>query len=92
MPRKITTLMLKDAACLSGVARTIEKALREVPGVSHAYVNPSTEAAYVEYDSSRCNEADLAAAVGSVGIHALQPTVSVAARSSRPPIVKGGFP
>jgi copper chaperone CopZ len=43
MPRKITTLMLKDAACISGVARTIEKALREVPGVSHAYVNPSTE-------------------------------------------------
>ena len=74
MPRKITTLMLENAACVGGVAQTIEKALREVPGVLHAYVNPATEAAYVEYDSDRCSEAELDAAVRSVGIDAL-PTV-----------------
>lgn len=75
MPRKITTIMLEDAARVSGVAPTIEGALREVPGVLHAYVNPSTEAAYVEYDSDRCDEADLDAAVKSVGIQARRPAV-----------------
>jgi copper chaperone CopZ len=74
MTRKTTTVMLENAACGGGSARTVEKALLELPGVSRAYVNPATEAAYVEYDSDRCNEDALAGAVESVGVRVLRPT------------------
>ena len=69
MTRKTTTLMLEDAGCLGSSAHVIEKALTDVPGVVRAYVNPATEAAYVEYDSERCGEKDLEAAIESVGTH-----------------------
>jgi len=45
--------------------------LQEVPGVLRAYVNPVTEAAYVEYDADHCSEADLERAVEAVNVHAL---------------------
>jgi copper chaperone CopZ len=51
--------------------QTVEKALRDVPGVMRAYVNPATEAAYVEYDADRCSEADIEGAVASAGVHAV---------------------
>lgn len=47
MTRRMTTLMLENACCLAGSTQVVEHALREVPGVRHAYVNPATEAAYV---------------------------------------------
>ena len=71
MTRKTTTVMLESTECAAGSAHTVEKALLSVPGVSRAYVNPVTEAAYVEYDADRCSEADLDGAVESVGIHTL---------------------
>jgi cation transport ATPase len=72
MSRKTTTLMLDNAECTGGAARTVENALRDVPGVLRAYVNQATEAAYVEYDTDRCSEADIDAAVDSARVHAPQ--------------------
>ena len=74
MTRKTTTLMLEHADCVSGSATSIEHVIREVPGVNRVYVNPATEAAYVEYDADRCGEADLAHAVGDLGIGVRQVT------------------
>lgn len=71
MTRKTTTVMLDDAGCGGGSAHVIERALGEVPGVLRAYVNPVTEAAYVEYDAERCAAKDLEAAIESVGVHTL---------------------
>ena len=75
MTRKTTTVMLENAECAAGSAHTVERALRDVPGVLRAYVNLATEVAYVEYDADRCNEADLAGAVQSLGAHSLHPVV-----------------
>ena len=75
MTRKTTTVMLESAGFAAGAARTIETALLSVPGVSRAYVNPATEAAYVEYDADRCTERDLDGAVESVGIHTVHATM-----------------
>lgn len=71
MTRKTTTLMLESTVCSGGSAHTVEKMLQEVPGVLRAYVNPVTEAAYVEYDADQCSEADLERAVEAVNVHAL---------------------
>lgn len=75
MTRKTTTVMLENAECAASSAHTVERALRDVPGVLRAYVNPATEAAYVEYDADRCNETDLAIAVQSLGARSLDPAV-----------------
>ena len=72
MTRKTTTVMLENAECAGGSAHTVEKVLREVPGVLRAYVNPATEAAYIEYDADRCSETDLEGAIESVGVHPLR--------------------
>ena len=45
----------------------MERALGGVPGVVHAYVNPSTEMAYVEYDPERTGVDRLKRAVQSAG-------------------------
>ena len=74
MTRKTTTLMLERAGCVGGSAVSIEHVIREVPGVYRVYVNPATEAAYVEYDSERCSETDLARAVADLGIEVHQVT------------------
>ena len=51
----------------AGAAPGIEHALRDVPGVTLVNVNPVTEMAYVEYDSVRCNEGELRAALDRAG-------------------------
>jgi copper chaperone CopZ len=68
MTRKTTTLMLGHAECIGGSAFSIERVMRKVPGVLRVYVNPATEAAYVEYDADRCTEEDLTSAVADLGI------------------------
>jgi len=72
MTRKATTVMLETTRCIGGSVHSIEKVLHEVPGVMRAYVNPATEAAYVEYDADRCTEVDLVRAVESLGIRTLR--------------------
>lgn len=74
MRRKSATVLLADMECAGGTAHTAEMALQAVPGVMRAYVNPATEAAYVEYDEEQCSEHDLEAAVESIGFHVLAPS------------------
>ena len=71
MTRRTTTVMLEDARCVADSTQTVEKVLRDVPGVLRAYANPATEAAYVEYDAERCEEADLVRALESLGLRAV---------------------
>lgn len=73
MKRKSATVLLEDTGRGGGSAHTIEQALRKVPGVSRASVNPATEVAYVEYDAERCADADLVAVVESLGVRTLRP-------------------
>ena len=68
MTRKTTTVILENTGSTRGFARTLESVLRGLPGVLRADVNPATEAAYVEFDADRCSEADLTAAVESLGM------------------------
>ena len=62
MARAYTTVSLQppDGGCEVG---SIERALRRVPGVTRACVNPVTEMAYVEYDPAQCDERRLRHAV-----------------------------
>ena len=61
------TLPLADLMRGGGDAVTVEQALGEVPGVVHAYVNHSTEMAYIEYDPERTGVDRLQRAVQSAG-------------------------
>ena len=45
--RARVTLPLADLMRGGGDATTLERSLGEIPGVVHAYVNPSTEMAYI---------------------------------------------
>ena len=83
MTRKATTVILENTGSTRGFARTVEGVLRSLPGVLRADVNSDTEAAYVEYDADRCSEADLEAAVESLGMRSRH-TPSRAARSIAP--------
>ena len=89
MTRRSATVLLEDSAC-GGSAHAIEEALRKVPGVSRAYVNPATEVAFVEYDGDRCTDADLVTAVESLGVRTIRPvapalpTFTPSARYSMP--------
>jgi len=65
--RARVTLPLADLMRGGGDAITVERALGEVPGVVHAYVNPSTEMAYIEYDPERTGVERLKRAVQSAG-------------------------
>ena len=63
--RARVTLPLADLMGGGGDAITVERALGEIPGVIHAYVNPSTEMAYIEYDPARSGVDRLKRAVQS---------------------------
>jgi cation transport ATPase len=60
------TLPLDTLGC-AAASVPVEHALRSVPGVTHVYVNPVTEMAYIEYDSDRCDERTLRAALDQLG-------------------------
>ena len=45
----------------------VEHLLRAVRGVAQVFVNPVTEMAYVEYDTDRCDEDSLRAALETAG-------------------------
>lgn len=64
--RKLTLPVL-GLACGGGGARTVEKVVARVPGVTTVYVNPATEAAWIEYEPDRCGPEQLRAAVESAG-------------------------
>src|SRR5574341_2099280 len=52
-------------------ARRAARALGQLPGVIHAYVNPTTEMAYIEYDPGLIGEPDIAEAIDSAGFRAM---------------------
>jgi len=54
-------------ACAGGDASTVERLIGKLPGVLHAYVNPATENAYVDYDPERVTSAAIAAKVLDLG-------------------------
>lgn len=60
------TLPIYNLDCASET-RIVERALKGVPGVSHVYVNPATEMAYVEYDPALSDSAQLFAALERKG-------------------------
>jgi len=62
----VTGLKRRDDEALKA-----EQALYQIPGVIHAYVNPATEMAYIEYDPALTGERDLAEAIDSAGFRAL---------------------
>lgn len=64
--RTRTTLPLESPGCLGQRARDIELALRRVPGVTRAHVNPATEMVYVEYDRAQCDERCLRQTIADV--------------------------
>lgn len=92
MTRNTTTIMLDSAECTGGAAQTLEKALRDVPGVLRASVNSAMETAYVEYDADRCSATDLEGAVKSVGGHARHLVTAQRPTSVLSPIPSERFP
>ena len=65
-------LPIRDLGC-ADAAPTIERVLRNVPGVTRVYVNPVTEMAYVEYESERCGEVALRSALDRAGYKTPEP-------------------
>ena len=56
-----------DLACGGGSATSIERTLAATDGVLHAYVNPATETAYVDYDPAEVDPWAIARAIQKAG-------------------------
>jgi copper chaperone CopZ len=69
------TLEIFGLGCGGGGALTVDRQLARIPGVVRAYVNPATETAYIEYDTTQVDPKELAAAVERVGFHAGTPVL-----------------
>lgn len=67
------TLPISDLSCGGGGALIVERALANVSGVAHVYVNPATEMAYIEYDPALVDTRRLAETVKQAGFGAGQP-------------------
>ena len=61
------TMPIEGLSCGGGGALTVERSIARVPGVTRVYVNPLTEMAYVEYDSTLCSSDAIVAAVMRAG-------------------------
>jgi copper chaperone CopZ len=64
------TMTIEGLSCGGGGALAVERAIARTPGVVRVYVNPMTEAAYIEYDSAVCDPSQLARAVERAGFQA----------------------
>ena len=67
MKNERVTLPIYNLGCAGGGALIVEQTLTKVPGVAHAYVNPATEMAYVEYDPAVAQPDKLADAIARAG-------------------------
>ncbi|HKJ66645.1 MAG TPA: copper ion binding protein, partial [bacterium] len=74
MSDRKTTLQIEGMHCASCVA-SVEKSLRNVPGVKVASVNLATESATVEYDEQQAGFPDLKQAVEDVGYDVPENTI-----------------
>lgn len=70
-PRLRLTLSVTGLKAGDEDAVKAEQALGHLPGVIHAYVNPVTEMAYIEYDPDLTAEGKLTAALDSAGFRSL---------------------
>lgn len=59
--------------CGGGGASSIERELARTPGVVRVYVNPASEAAYIDFEPALTNAVRLAALVEQLGYRAGQP-------------------
>lgn len=75
------TITILDLACGGGGASSVERALRNAPGVISAYVNPATERAYVTFDPGRTSLAELGQAIRATGHVSLSEAGGQAARA-----------
>jgi copper chaperone CopZ len=66
------TMPIEGLTCGGGGALTVERSIARVPGVTRVYVNPLTEMAYVEYDSTLCSPDTIVAAVIRAGFRSRQ--------------------
>jgi copper chaperone CopZ len=69
------TVPIFGLGCGGSGAETVERALERTPGVRHAYVNPATEMAYVEYDACACGVEALKEAVRRAGLRPGHPAL-----------------
>jgi Cu+-exporting ATPase len=73
MQKERVTLEIYGLGCGGGGALAIERALTRINGVAHAYVNPATETAYVQFDPALVQPADLVHAIEAAGFRAGEP-------------------
>ena len=73
MQTERVTLEIYGLGCGGGGALAVERALTRMKGVAHAYANPATETAYVQYDPALVQPADLVRAIEAVGFRAGEP-------------------
>ncbi len=69
MVKEKKTIHITGMYCAS-CAQTIEKALKEAPGVEEANVNFATEKAYITYDANLTNQSEIIATINSTGYEA----------------------
>jgi cation transport ATPase len=67
------TIPIYGLSCASGDSLLLERALTKVQGVTRAYVNASTEMAYVEFDDKRCHCVEITRAIARTGLKAGSP-------------------
>lgn len=67
MTTRRITLPIYNLGCGGGESLSIESALTRVAGVTEAYVNPTTEMAYIVYDSVLATPEQFAAVIDRLG-------------------------
>lgn len=65
-PIQRVTLSLYNVDCASD-AQTIERLLKQLPGVATVYANPASEKVYIEYDGAQTDTTRLWAALDEAG-------------------------
>lgn len=61
------TVPLSALGCAAGEAQTVERVLRQAPGVASAYLNPVSDTAYIDYDPGVTDPARLRSALREAG-------------------------
>jgi len=73
MQTERVTFEIYGLGCGGSGVLAVERALIHIKGVLHAYANPATETAYVQYDPALVQPADLVHAIEAAGFRAGQP-------------------